>query len=220
MLLNTSKRHERKVKVPDISTKEVVERFMHSLSIAFNSKRIEDRGQYVVCHSKIDLEDENKLDVIVYTSDTIFISASPSLSADVFNKTATKIANIAQQSVKKLADERPLTLQRVESILEFASKLDLDNEFQRMVIVILADTSNEIVLRERLKALRIKGDPLDEGIPQKIERLKQKGIVVHNEKEIRNIRELRNGIVHYGLIPDKAQAKKALDIALDVLKKA
>ncbi|MGQ9469040.1 MAG: hypothetical protein ACUVTD_04350 [Nitrososphaerales archaeon] len=115
---------------------------------------------------------------------------------------------------------RPLTLQRAKTILEIASKLNLDNEYERMLAVILADTSNEIVLREKMKGMKIEGAPLDEGIPDKIKRLESKGAVVYKEDEIKNIKEVRNRIVHYGDIPDKSQSIDALKVAKEVLEKA
>jgi hypothetical protein len=214
------KRHERKAKVHGISAKEAVDRFDHTLSKVFNGKRIEDKGQYVVYHGRIHLGDKNELDVVLYTTDTIFVSATPSLPGITFNEVATKIVSLAQQCTTKLTEARPITLQRASSILEFASSLNPDDEFQRMVMVILSDTSNEIVLREQMKALKIEGAPLDDGVPEKIKRLKQKGVFVYRETEIGNIRELRNGIVHYGNIPDKNQAIEAFKLAQDVLKKA
>jgi len=217
---NRPRRHERKAKVVGISSKEAIGRFEYSLSRKFNCKRVEDRGQYVVFHGRIHLGNKSNMDVIIYTTDKIFISASPFLQSEEFDEVSTQIIGIAQQSVKKLTDLRPVTLQRARSILEFASKLDIGDEFQRMVVVILADTSNEIVLREHMKALKIQGPPLEAGIPEKIKYIKQKGNFVYAENEILNVRELRNGIVHYGNIPDKKQTAEALRIALDVLEKA
>lgn len=218
--MSRPKKHERKAKVSGISSKDAIERFKYFLSKDFRSVRVEDKGQYVVLHERIHLENKQRMDVIVYTTDRMFISASPLVSLNIFDALATKIVRTAQQSVKKLVEIRPLTLQRARSILSFASKLNMDNDFERMVVVILADTSNEIVLTERMKALKIKGPPLDQGIPEKIKRLKQKGAIVYKEAEIENIRDLRNGIVHSGNIPDKIQATEALKLAWDVLQKA
>lgn len=214
------RRHERKAKVVGISLKEAMERFKYSLLRAFNCKIVEDKGQYVVFHGRIYFRNKSNVDVIIYTTDKIFISATPILRSDEFDKVSTQVINIAQQSVQKLTEIRPVTLKRARSILEFASKLNTDDEFQRMVVVILADTSNEIVLREQMKALKIQGTPLDAGIPEKINYIKKKGNVVYAENEILNVRELRNDIVHYGNIPDKKQTEEALRIALDVLEKA
>jgi len=215
--LSKTKRPERKAKVTGISSEEAIKRFKYFLSKDFHSVMVEDRGQYVILHERIHLGDKNYMDVIVYTTDTIFISASPLVFLDTFNDIATKMVRAAQQSVTRLAEIRPLALQRAKNILGFASNLNLDDEYQRMVVVILADTSNEIVLREQMKALGIEGPPLDEGIPQKIMRIKDKGVIVYNEDEIKSVRELRNRIVHYGDIPDKTQATKALNIAQSVL---
>jgi len=215
-----AKRHERKVKIDRVSSKEAIERFEYSLSKTFDYKRVEDRGQYVVCHGRVHLGNKTNIDIIIYTTDKIFISATPYLQPEKFNEVADKIVSIAQQSVEKLADLRPVTLQRASSILQFALELNIDNEYQRMIAVILADTSNEIVLREQMKALRIQGPPLDAGIPEKIKYIKEKGRDVYMENEIMNVRELRNGIVHHGNIPDKEQTREALQIAKEVLEKA
>jgi len=68
-----------------------------------------------------------------------------------------------------------------------------------------------------MKVANIEGAPLDEGIPAKIERLKNKGLAVMHEMQIKDLREVRNRIVHYGELPNKAQAVEALKIAQKVL---
>ena len=150
----------------------------------------------------------------------IFISSSPKTSSSTFERIASEVAEIAQTSITKVTETRPLTILRANNILDFASKLDLDNEYERMVVIILSDISNEIILREKMKSLKIEGSPLDAGIPNKIKTIKEKGQDVYKKEEIKQVRELRNGIVHSGNIPDKNQAKKALEVAIDVLKNA
>jgi len=220
MEISGSRRHERKIKVSGISRAKAIEQFEYGLKSIFNSKRIEDKGQYVVLHYRIDLLGKGGIDIIAYTSDVIFISGSPRIPKEKFDKIANQIGQIAQHSVKRLVETRPITLQRAEAIIRFAFKLNPDNEYERMVIVILADTSNEIVLTESMKSLNIKGDPLKAGIPVKIKKLKEKGKVPYKEEEIINIRELRNRIVHEGTIPTKEQATRALKVAQEVLKRA
>lgn len=215
--MSRTKRHERKASVLGISGKDTIERFKYRLSKGFNSARVKDKGQYVVMHERIRVQNKDFIDIIVYTTDGIYVSASPKVSLETFNTTATSVIRMAQESIKKLVEIRPLTLLRAKSILSFASKLHVEDEYERMVIVILADTSNEIVLREEMKATRIEGPPLDEGIPEKIRRLKEKGIFICEEEGVGNIRELRNAIVHRGDIPDKNQAVRALEIAQTVL---
>jgi hypothetical protein len=87
-----------------------------------------------------------------------------------------------------------------------------------MVAIILSDTCHEIVLREQMKELNIEGAPLDEGIPDKIKRIKDKGYAIIEEDAIKNLRETRNRIVHYGEVPHRGQAEEALKIAKQVLK--
>lgn len=215
--MSRPKRNQRKAKVSGVSSKDAIQRLEYFISKEFHSTIVPDKGQYVILHRRIHLEDKNYIDVIVYTTDTIYISASPFVPSNVFGEVATRIVRLAQQSITRLEEIRPLSLQRAKSILGFASTLNLDDEFQRMVIVILADTSDEIVLREQMKAARIEGAPLEEGIPIKIKKLKDKGLIVYKEDEMKNIREIRNRIVHYGDIPDKMQATEALKIARSVI---
>ena len=212
------KPHGRTVKIIGIKEPKNIQRFEHFIKKSFRCESVEDLGNYVVTHLRI--HDVRPVDVIVYTSNKIYITGSPLMHPDTFNRIATKVAEIAQESVTGLVKERPITLQRAGGILEFASKLNPDDEFERMVIVILADTSNEIVLTEKMKALEIKGTPLEEGVPTKIEYIKKKGKNVYRESEIKNIRALRNDIVHHGNIPLAAQARESLKIALDVLENA
>ena len=115
-----------------------------------------------------------KINVIVYTTETVLITGSPKIPEQEFNKTAIRIAEIAQRSTTKLSKLRPITFQRAEGIINFALNLNPDSEYERMVIIILADTSNEIVLTELMKSLGIKGESLKEGIPKKIEKLREK----------------------------------------------
>lgn len=218
--MGKSKRHERKAKVSGISSADALKRFVRFLGEVYDFRQVEDKGPYVVLHGRILLPDENNIDVIVYTTDRMFLPASPYVHSSTFDQIATRVIGIAQSSINKLAEARPLTFQRATSILEFASTLKLDNEFQKMVMVILADTSNEIVLTEQMKALKIGGPPLAEGIPDKIKRLESKGKVVYKKREIISTRELRNGIVHRGDIPDRTQTTRALEIAKNVLESA
>jgi len=99
---------------------------------------------------------------------------------------------------------------KAKSLLDYAGRLNLNDENDRMVAVIISDTSNEIILTECLKSFEIKGDALREGIPQKIDRLVSKGMNVHKPTEIKNSRELRNDIVHNGNVPNKDQAERCL----------
>jgi hypothetical protein len=218
--MSKPKRNERKVKILGISSKEATGKFDYALSEDFLSKKIEDKGQYVLTHHRIQLTDKNNIDVIIYTTDIIFISGSPTIPSGDFDRIATKIADIAQECTKSLVKVRPLTLQRAKTILDFASGLNLDSEYERMVVLILADTTNEIVLREKMKSMGIEGAPLEEGIPDKIKRLRDKGAIVYKGDEIKNIREIRNRIVHYGDVPDKSQSIDALKVAKEVLEKA
>lgn len=215
--LSKAKRPQRTAKVSGISSPGSAKRFQNLMREEFQSKQIDDKGNYVILHERLDLGERSNLHVITYSTEKIYISASPYVPVEKFNQIATRIVQLAQQSTKPLEEIRPLSVQRAKNLVAFASGMSLDDPYQRMVIIILIDTSNEIVLREMMKSAKIQGAPLDEGIPQKIKRLKNKGLAIPKEDEIKNLREIRNRVVHYGDIPDKTQAKEVIKIAEAVI---
>ena len=212
-------RKDRKAEVHGIASPDAVKRYRGFLENEFKAENVPDRGQYVLLHKRIKLPQKKSIDVIVYSTDTIYVSGSPYVDEEEFATIATRIVQLAQQATVPLEQIRPISIQRARCILDFAQKLNLENEYERMVAIILSDTCNEIVLREQMKALKIKGAPLDEGIPVKIKRIKDKGYSVIAEEAIKNLRETRNRIVHHGEIPHKGQAAEALKIADQVLKR-
>ncbi|KPV62196.1 MAG: hypothetical protein AOA66_1435 [Candidatus Bathyarchaeota archaeon BA2] len=90
------KRYERKAVVSGISAADAMGRFKYRLSKELGSTKVEDKGQYVVLHERIRLRNRDFMDVIVYTTDRMYISASPRISSEAFNDMATKIVRMAQ----------------------------------------------------------------------------------------------------------------------------
>jgi hypothetical protein len=216
--MSKPKRNYRKAEVKDITSEAAVQRYKRFLESEFKADDAADKGEYVLLHKRIKLPEKKLVDIIVYSTGAIFVSGSAYLDEKEFAKMATKIIQLAQQATVPLEQIRPVSIQRVKCILDFARKLNLDDEYERMVAVILSDTCNEIVLREQMKALQIEGAPLDEGIPEKIKRIRDKGFSVFAEDPIKNLREARNRVVHYGEVPYKEQAEEALKIAEQVCK--
>jgi len=210
-------RNDRKAEVSGIASLVAIKRYKGFLENEFKAVNVPDRGQYVLLHKRIKLPEKKTIDIIVYSTGTIYVSGSASISENEFATDATRIMQLAQQATVPLEQKRPVSIQRAKCILDFVQRLDLDNEYERMVAIILSDTCNEIILREQMKALRIEGAPLDEGIPDKIKRIKGKGYSVMFEASIKNLRETRNRIVHYGEVPHREQAEEALKITEQVL---
>jgi len=216
--MSKPRRNERKAEVKDIASEAAIQRYKGFLEGEFKAEDFPDKGEYVLLHKRIKLPEKKKIDIIVYSTGTIYVSGSPLIDHNEFATKATRIIQLAQQATVPLEEIRPISVQRAKCILDFARKLNLDNEYERMVVIILSDTCSEIILREHMKTLQIEGTPLDEGVPEKIRRIKSKGYAVVAEEPIKNLRETRNRIVHYGEVPQKEQATKALEIAEQVLK--
>jgi hypothetical protein len=216
--VSKTRRNERKAEVKDITSENARQRYKGFLESEFNAQDVQDKGEYVLLHKRINLPEKKTIDIIVYSTGTIYVSGSPLIDSNEFATKATRIIQLAQQATVPLEQVRPISIQRAKCIWDFAQKLNLDNEYERMVAIILSDTCNEIILREQMKALQIEGAPLDEGVPEKIQRIKNKGYAVVAEEPIKNLRETRNRIVHYGEVPHKEQAIEGLKIAEQVLK--
>lgn len=211
------KRHDRKAEVIGISSGDSIKRYKALLESEYGAMDVEDKGEYVLLHERIKLPERKFVDIIVYSTERMYVSGSPYIGTDEFARMATRIIELAQQAITPLEEVRPVSVQSAKDILDFAKNLDLGKEYERMIAIILSDICNEIVLREKMKALRIDGAALDDNIPEKIKRLKDKGCSVAEEAAIRNLRETRNRIVHYGDIPHKGQAEESLRIAEHVL---
>jgi len=215
--MDKPRRNERKAVVKDIASEAALPRFRVFLESEFSAEVVPDKGQYVSLHKRIRLPDKKSINVRVHSTNGIYVSGSPLIDEKEFAAIATRVIQLAQQATIPLEQIRPISIQRAKCILDFARKLNLDNEYERMVTIILSDTCNEIILREQMKALHIEGVPLEEGIPEKIKRLKDKGCPIVAEEPMKNLRETRNRIVHHGDVPQKEQAAEALKIADQVL---
>jgi hypothetical protein len=208
---------QKKVNVGAISKPKHLQRLARLFQEKYRCKSIDDKGDHVAGHWRVIPEEDQEIDIVVYTTDLVMIRASPRVADDIFNRQSVVIEGLAKQATTPVSKIRPLTIQRARTIFEYASKLDLAVDGHRMVAVVLCDTSNEILLREQMIALGIQGSPLDSGIPDKIRTIESKGQAVYRSAEIKNIRDLRNGIVHRGEIPDQTQAGKCVEITCDVL---
>jgi len=217
MLMKKLARKDRKAEVDGISSEAAIKRYKVFLENEFGAEDVRDRGEYVLLHKRIKMPERKSVDVIVYTTSRIYVSGSAYIEEDEFASMATRIIQLAQQATTPLEIKRPISTKIAECILEFAKTLDLDDEYVRMVAFILSDTCNEVILREQMEALNIEGAPLDEGIPDKIKRIKKKGYTVIAEDAIVNLRKRRNRIVHYGEIPHKGETEEALKTAEQVL---
>jgi hypothetical protein len=56
----------------------------------------------------------------------------------------------------------------------------------------------QVIARSDARAtMSIKGPPLEEGIPEKIKKIKAKGYTIIGEDEIKNLREERNRAINF-----------------------
>jgi len=210
----------KKMKVVGIAQPTAKDRFLDFIKKKYTVSSIADRGLHVSLHIRVTMEDKSCADIIIFTNDTVTMSASPSASSTAFDTLAEDVQKVAEMSTKPVTVSRPLACLRAQQLMGYVKSLDTSVELNRMVAVILSDTANEIVLREKLRLLHVSGPALDEGVPEKIKRIEAKGEQVYRKDDVINVRDLRNEVVHKGNIPIKDEADKVIQISSDFVSKA
>ena len=187
-----------------------VNKFKAMVAEKYETKVLDDKGEYTLLHLSVTVDSGKRAELILYSTGTLTVSCSPYLDAPKFEAFTADIEKIAKSSTQSVGETRALAVIRARDLNEFAQKFDTADEKQRMVAVIVSDTANEIILREKMISQGIEGDALEAGVPKKIEYLEKKGDLVYMTTEVKQLRELRNGIAHRGSIPSKEQADMAI----------
>lgn len=187
-----------------------VNKFKAMVTGKYETKVLDDKSEYTSLHLRVTVYSNQSAEVILYTTGTLTVSCSPYLDTPKFEAFAADIQKIAKSSTRSVGETRALAVVRARELNEYAQKFDTADDLQRMVAVIVSDTSNEIILREKMISLGIQGDPLEDGVPKKIEHLEKKGETVLMKDKVKQVRELRNDIAHRGSIPSKEQANMAI----------
>jgi len=160
------------------------------------------------------------VNVSIYNTGSITIRGSPK------NSFSEDINEIIERIVKTI--EIPFNesdhqlIHRAQILSDFINTLDLEQDIQRMTVVIISDTSCEILLKARAELIAEK-----KSIPIKKTNLDNRGKIYQfiqdndcievMEKRIRNLRKRRNKLVHQGDIPTKKDAKYAIEVLTDYL---
>lgn len=210
--------YRKTIKVIGISKNK--DKFIDFIGKKHSFSSVRDRGKYITKHIRVYLEDGSSSDVSLFSTDTIVVTATPKADKKAFDSFFEDVKKCANSCIKSIKSSRPLALICAENLIEHVNNLDTNVDTERIVAVILSDTANEIVLREKLRIHRVNGSALDDGIPKKIERLKAKKEEVYRESEIIDVRDLRNNVVHKGIIPSKDQTIKVIEISSDFISKS
>ena len=86
--MSKTKRNDRKAEVTGISTGDSIKRYKTLLENEFGASDVEDRGEYVLLHKRIKLPDRKFIDIIVYSTDRIYVSGSAYIDISEFGQKA------------------------------------------------------------------------------------------------------------------------------------
>jgi len=185
--------------------------FKKSCCILWNCEEIKiENGQ----HLKVCNNGETVI-VNIFDSGQINCQGSPKSKFLEFVKSITE--NIANTIEIPFSECENQLKHRSETLFTYIKTLNIQDVIQRMSVIILCDTSCEILLRARITMIAQK-----EIIPQKeIEKLKNRDNMFsfikkkYNEvieKKIHDLRLRRNKLVHQGDIPTEKDAIFAIDV--------
>ena len=88
---------------------------------------VDDKGKRGVFQFRIDIENEMKADIILYSTGKLYLSSSPRIDKKAFSELEGRVIGIAERCIDTLFDKRPVTALRAASILDFACELDPQN---------------------------------------------------------------------------------------------
>lgn len=213
----TTTQHSKSFAVLGIENPRSISRFEHFLSIDYTISLVPDQGEAVLYHFKFACSSGNVVTARVFTTGTINLMASSQLSNVEFEETCGQIEELAKESAETINLDGNLALVRSTELLAHIGTLDVIHDNSRTIIVILADTVNEIVLRESLKRLGEAGQVLRASVPEKISKIESYGRHVYMKDSIKSLRELRNNVIHEGQLPSQLQAQTSLETATNVL---
>jgi len=205
--------------VPGVSSAKAVEKLCHHLGKEFPCAVKLDPNQSTALNGKVTLDSGHTLIVTAYKTDKVNFAASPRASGTEVESVANKILEICRFCTYRITGRSFSPITRTEEILEYVRKVETTADAGKVVAVVLADTVIEIVLTEIMKDKNIKDKPsLKSGMPEKLESLRTKGLPIYKEKDIKQLRQVRNRAVHDGSIPSFGEATAAVKLAADILR--
>lgn len=204
------------LKVDGLAVAAALAKFQRLIGCNYKLRTSKNKGAHVISHLKVDVKGNQVADVIVFSTGTLTVSASPRLDSTEFERFTKSIAKAAEQSTTSIADEKPLTYAKAKELIDYTEGLNLDDEKERMIALILSDTVNEILLTARMRLLKIQGSPLTSGVPEKVQYIEGKGEAVYMKAAILETREVRNTVVHEGAIPSKSETEKVVKASRNI----
>jgi len=217
--------------VEGISSAEAIKWFETMLENTFGITDIPDKAEHTLLHKLILLPKKQSVHVTVCSGDVVRVFGK--IAAWELEGWRAKMVQLAEQAVIHPEEGHTMAVQRAREILGFVNELDLSDGRQRKMAVILSEICSEIVVREKLRALNIDCAPFDEGITGRTRELlveEQLGNRRHavvdvatmeelrqTRSPIKELRQMRNLIVHDGEKCGKEEAEEALRIATNAI---
>jgi len=153
----------------------------------------------------------------LYTNNNVEIKASAEVRTS-FTSICGELETILKEATNILSSQNVFRVMRAGRINDYMKSISVDPEIDRMVIVTLCDIILDLLVSEKLSQFTHDRKELeDESVGAKLALLEKKyKTPVYRPKAIRDVRELRNKIVHGGSSIAKQEAEFARDATIDI----
>lgn len=160
----------------------------------------------------------DKSDVVtlnIYTTGKVQVQSSQENL--FFKKVKENVKRIKDTLDLKFSKNTHHLINRAKTLSEYIALLKIEHDVHRMATIIISDTACEILLKVRIELICNKKDIQKREVNledrKKIfEFITKKGYIEVLEDKLRDLRELRNKLVHQGDIPSRDDVVFAKDI--------
>lgn len=209
-------RFEDSRQIAGIQTEAALDKLRYILDQDFQCSDISDRGPSVRLHRRIVINPSNELVLKIYGNSTVNCSAPPRAPSGQVNELVRKVFLSCEASAYTITDRGLLSVSRAKEILEWVERFPEQSDVARIIVVVLSDSVIEMLVTEMMKDKGIRDQQsLREGIPYKLDKLKDQGLPVYSDSNIKQLRILRNKAVHEGNLPYENEVAEAKALARD-----
>jgi len=169
------------------------------------------------------LKIKNNGDIItvnIYKTGRILVQGS--LKCSFLKSAKEKVERIINTIDLTINESNHQLIHRAQTLKDFIETLDINSDINRMTVVIICDTSCEILLKARAELIaekkKIQTKDLKLDFRDDIYKfINGKDCIEVMEKRIKNLRKRRNKLVHQGDIPTTKDAEFALEVLSEYL---
>ncbi len=160
---------------------------------------------------------QREVHVEVFTNSNVAIKASPEIRSS-FDAISNEIEQILTEAVNVTSRQDTVRVNRARRIKDYITHISVDDEVERMVIVVMCDVILDLIVTEKLSRFTRRREELEsDSVGAKISMLENTcHVPLYNARAIRDVRDLRNKVAHGGATLARDEADFSRSATLDI----